>query len=67
MLIAQAMNKNDKPIYGCTVIGKYWEFVLFRGRTYCVSQSYDCTKRPDLMDIISILRKFKFILETRLL
>jgi hypothetical protein len=36
-------------------------------RTYCISKSYDCTEADDLMQIIAILRKFKEILETRLL
>ena len=66
-LIAQELNKNNKPLYGCTVIGKYWEFMTMENRTYCISESYDCTKKDDLMQIIAILRKFKEILETRLL
>ena len=66
-LIAQEKNKNGKPMYGCTVIGKYWEFLILEHRTYCISDSYDCTKHADLMQIIAILRKFKEILETRLL
>lgn len=66
-LIAQELNKNNKSLYGCTVIGKYWEFMTMEQRTYCVSKSYDCTEQDDLMQIIAILRKFKEILETRLL
>lgn len=66
-LIAQELNKNNKPLYGCTVIGKYWEFMTMEQRTYCISKSYDCTENDDLMQIIAILRKFKEILETRLL
>jgi hypothetical protein len=66
-LIAQEKNKNGKPMYGCTVVGKYWEFLILENRTYCVSRSYDCTDQEDLLQIIAILRKFKEILETRLL
>jgi hypothetical protein len=66
-LIAQSKNNNDKPMYGCTVIGKYWEFMTMQNQTYCISKSYDCTEHDDLMKIIAILRKFKYILETRLL
>ena len=54
-------------MYGCTVSSKYWEFAVLENRTYCISDSYDCTKKADLMQIIAILRKFKEILETRLL
>jgi hypothetical protein len=66
-LIALENNKNKNSMYGCVVIGKYWEFLVMENRTYCISQSYDCTKKDDLLQIIAILRKFKWILETRLL
>ena len=65
-LIAQELNQNNKPIYGCTVTGKYWDFFIMEGKTYCVSKSYDCTEREDLVKIIAMLRKFKEILETQL-
>lgn len=66
-LIAQEKNQNDKPIYGCTVSGKQWEFVILEGKSYCISQSYDCTNKDNLIQIIAMLRKFKEILETRML
>lgn len=66
-LIAQDKNKNDKPLYGCTVSGREWEFYIMEGKDYCVSNAYNCTNNADLMQIIAILRKFKEILETRLL
>ena len=71
-LIAQEKNKAlsrkiEKPLYGCTVWGREWEFYIMEKRTYCVSQAYNCTNRADLLQIIAILRKFKEILETRLL
>jgi hypothetical protein len=66
-LIAQAKNKNGKPIYGIDIIGANWRFVTMEGRTYCISKAYDVTDKADLFDIISILRKFRWILETRLM
>ena len=66
-LIAQAQNKKDNPLYGCEVIGGSWRFVLMEDKEYCVSEAFDCTKRESLLKIIAILRKFKEILETRLL
>jgi hypothetical protein len=66
-LISMEKNKNGKPMYGCTVTGQIWEFVIMENRTYCISEYYDCTKNDDLMQIIAMLRKFKEILETRLL
>jgi len=67
MLIAKELNQSEKPIYGCYVLGKLWNFVVLEEKTYCISASYDCTKQDDLLQIIGILRKFKDILETRLL
>ncbi len=66
-LIAQENNKNNKPLYGCTVWGREWEFYIMEKKTYCVSKAYNCTDEEDLMQIIAILRKFTEILETRLL
>jgi hypothetical protein len=67
LLISQEKNKNGKPQYGCTVWGKDWEFFVLQDKTYCISRGYDCTNKNDLLQIIAILRKFKEILETRLL
>ncbi len=66
-LIGQVKNANDKPLYGCEVIGGSWKFVVMEGKNYCISEALDCTKRESLLKIIAILRKFKHILETRLL
>jgi hypothetical protein len=66
-LIAQAKNKNGNPIYGVDIIGTNWRFVTMEGRTYCISKAYDATNKKDLLYIISILRKFRWILETRLI
>jgi hypothetical protein len=69
-LIAQTKNKKDGieiPLYGCEIVGKLWTFVTMESKEYCVSKSYDCTEREELLQIIAILRKFKEILETTLL
>ena len=67
MLIGQQRNSNGKPMYGCEIIGKTWNFVVLKDRTYCVSKIYNCITRTDLLQIIAILRHFKRILETELL
>ncbi len=66
MLIAQEINGNTKPIYGCEVVGKSWVFVVLKDNTYCLSKTYDCTERDELLHIIAVLRHFKYILETQL-
>jgi hypothetical protein len=67
LLITQELNQHQIPIYGCEVMGKHWSFVILEGKNYFISQSCDCTKQNDLLQIIAILRKFKQILATRLL
>lgn len=66
-LIGQAKNKKKTPLYGCEVIGKQWTFVVMEGKEYCVSKALDCTDREEFIKIIAVLRRFKDILETRLL
>jgi hypothetical protein len=67
MLIAQSLNHNNKPIYGCEIVGKNWRFVVLLGKEYCISKTYDCTEKEELMLIIAILRNFRQILERELL
>ena len=66
-LIAQEKNKNGKPLYGLDIIGKQWTFVVMDGKDYCISKTYDAVDRTDLLVIIAILRKFRDILEKKLL
>jgi hypothetical protein len=66
-LIGQAKNEDDKPLYGCEVVGSNWRFVTMEKRSFCVSKNYDSMDKQDLLQIISVLRKFREILETRLL
>jgi hypothetical protein len=69
-LIAQEKNKASRktvPLYGCEIIGKNWTFITMEANEYCVSKSFDSTDKEDLLKIIAILRKFREILETKLL
>jgi hypothetical protein len=66
-LIAQVKNNDTElPLYGVETIGKHWTFAIMQGKEYCVSKSFDCTDKEDLLKIIAILRKYRWILETRL-
>jgi hypothetical protein len=66
-LIAQEKNKNGKPMYGVDIMGYNWRFVILEGKDYCVSEPFNAINKTDLLTIIAVLRKFKYILETRLL
>jgi hypothetical protein len=66
-LIAQVKNNNGQPMYGVEIMGATWRFVIMEGKDYCISESLVATNKKDLLRIIAILRKFNYILETRLI
>jgi hypothetical protein len=66
-LIAQEKNQNNMPIYGVDIVAKQWTFVIMEAKDYCISPTFNSVEKPDLLTIIAILRKFKYILETRLI
>jgi len=55
MLVAQELNKNQHPVYGCYTLGRNWFFMTLQGREYAISNSYTVT-RDDIFDIFRILR-----------
>lgn len=67
MLIAQKMNDNGKPIYGCFLQGKGFTFTTLHDKNYCLSATLDATKKTDLHQIIYILQRLKEIILTELL
>ncbi len=67
MLLAQQINNNQKPLYGCFLQGKYWVFSVLHGNNYCISRTYEVTRREDLMQVVFILRNLKHIILTELL
>jgi hypothetical protein len=63
MVAARTFNKNDIPIYGCYVVGRFWFFVILDKKEYSVSLAYDATKRDELEAIFAILTELKTIIE----
>jgi hypothetical protein len=66
MLIAQELNQNGKPIYGCYVIGEIWYFMIMEGTLFSIHNGLNAANTDDLQLILLILRKFKKILNTQL-
>jgi hypothetical protein len=62
MILAQSLNQDNKPVYGCWVQGKYWNFTTLLGSNYCVSRGFDATELADLQQIIFILRRLKTLI-----
>lgn len=64
MLVAQTKNEENVPIYGVTVIGENWRFLVLEGKTYDISSSYSAGSK-DIYDIFRILKKLKRIVAAR--
>jgi hypothetical protein len=67
MLLAQNKNQDDKPIYGCVVIGELWHFIVLKDEKFAMDKGLTATDEHDLQRILLILRKFKHILFTDLM
>ena len=67
MLIAQAKNNDEKPIYGCYVQGRFWFFATLQSNTYVVSKGFDSSEMDDVKKVIFILRKLNQIILKRLM
>jgi hypothetical protein len=65
MILSQELNNDGKPLYGCWLQGKVWNFTTLIGRDYCVSRLYDATDMADVEHIVFILRKLKDLIENR--
>lgn len=65
MLIAQTLNKDDKPIYGSYLFGSRWTFTTLIGKRYCSSMEFNAIEKQDFFKIIFILRKLKELILNR--
>jgi hypothetical protein len=64
MLVAQEINENCFPIYGCYVRGRLWFFMALQGKDYATSDGYAATKN-EVFDILRILKVLKQMLIER--
>jgi hypothetical protein len=67
MLIGQAKNNNEKPMYGCYVQGRFWFFSILEDKQYVISQAFDAASVNGVKQIIMILRKMKELIHTTLM
>ena len=65
MILSQELNNDNKPLYGCWVQGKNWNFTVLNGKDYCISNQFDATDPNDLLKIIYLLRKLKELILAR--
>lgn len=62
MLVAQHLNDNQKPIFGCYVIGKLWQFMALVGNEYAISNGLTCDG-DEIFDIYRILKGLRWHIE----
>lgn len=65
MLIAQAKNNDNKPIYGGYLIGTGWHFTTLIENDYCVSKKYEATTKEHLLGIVYALKSLKQLILNR--
>jgi hypothetical protein len=58
MLVAQALNDQQHPIYGTHIIGRDWFFMTLQDQAYCIGESYTATK-DEVFEIYRILQALK--------
>jgi hypothetical protein len=61
MMVAAKLNVQDHPIYGVSVIGKMWHFIILYNNEFCVSKSF-VADDEEIYEIFKILRALKEIL-----
>ncbi len=62
MLAAQALNDNQKPIFGCYIIGRNWYFMALEDKKYAISNNFSCTN-DELFDTFRILKGLRVYIE----
>lgn len=61
MLVAQALNGDHQPVYGCYVVGSDWRFMLLDGKHYLISRDYSALS-DEIYDILRILKALRAII-----
>jgi hypothetical protein len=65
MIAAKTLNNDDKPLFGCIVVGAIWQFLILDNDKYAISSAYSATKTTDLNAIYSALCQAKVYIEER--
>lgn len=65
MLVAQKLNNNNAPIFGCFVIGRIWQFMILEGNQYTISRDFSCVDE-EIFDIFRILKGLRVQIEKNL-
>ncbi|MEM9887624.1 MAG: hypothetical protein AAF849_17145 [Bacteroidota bacterium] len=58
MLVGQHHNGDDRPVYGCYVVGRFWYFMVLKDKEYTISKDYSASQE-DIYDIVRILEALR--------
>ncbi len=62
MLVAQKLNENKFPIYGCYVISRNWYFMVLQEKEYAISNDFSCVN-DEVFDIYKFLKNLTIQIE----
>lgn len=62
MLAAQALNKTNATVFGCSIVGKQWTFMALEDRKYALSTSFD-VDNDEIFEIYRILKGLQSYIE----
>jgi hypothetical protein len=65
MIVAQNLNQDNLPVYGCYVAGRNWFFVVLNQKDFAVSDVFVATQK-DIYQIVKILRQVKVYIQGRI-
>ncbi len=65
MLIGQQQNEDNSVIYGCYVVGRFWYFMVLKGKEYTISKDYSTTD-DGIFEVVKILKALRSILFKKL-
>lgn len=63
MMVAQELNDNKLPIYGCYVVGRHWYFMILEDEKFAVTDGHNATRAEQLLDIFMRLKALKQMIE----
>lgn len=61
MLVGQALNQNQAPVYGAYVVGSDWRFMVLVAQHYTISRDYSALS-DEVFAILRILKALKVII-----
>jgi|GEM_PF-2644093 len=61
MLVGQALDEREKPLYGCYIVGYDWHFMVLEGRKYTISHDFSAIT-DSIFDIFRILKVLRQII-----